>query len=292
MNKIKILIISILLLPIIVSADECKNTNGSFKSGNISVSISNVSLNSGESKTFTVTASCAAGKITVTSSNPSVATVSSTSEFLDNSSANIMITAKGGGTANINIVLSDIADYTEKILTGTKTITVNVKGSPVTPSSSSTPSTTPSTNPSSSTTPEQSKEVQVEIPTGKEDTPISISKIQIEGYNIDFNQDVHEYTIKVENDVKTIKINAISESTVIGGIGEVDITGKDQVNITFKKGDETLVYVIHIARDQEKEETPEIIIPDTDKSNHTVIYAVMGLIFFVSIMVIVYALKK
>ena len=76
----------------------------------------------------------AAGAITIKSSNPSVADVNMSQEFMDSTSESskdtktITVTGKEVGTATITVTLSDVATYdTVKSLSGSYTITVNVK---------------------------------------------------------------------------------------------------------------------------------------------------------------------
>ena len=93
------------------------------------VSVSSVTMNAGESKSISVTANNAAGRLNISSSNSKVATVSPSAIFVDNNSENIVVEAVSAGTAVITVVASkNFATYSdETILEGVKkTITINV----------------------------------------------------------------------------------------------------------------------------------------------------------------------
>lgn len=248
MKKISLFIIC-LLLPIFVYAGECQNSNGSFKSGNVSVNMTSAKMKVGETKTFTISAPCAAGKVTITSSNTNIVIVSSSKEFLDNSTINVKMTAKGSGTANINIVFSDMADYTSRILSGNKNISVTVSGSSsTTVPSSQTPSTPDS--PSEQNPSETSKPIEVVVPE-KADESMTINRFTIEGTDFKFHPNVLEYTIDVPEGLTHLNVNATSDDSSVIGSGKVNITNKNQIFVTFKKGSISRTYIININRIQD-----------------------------------------
>ena len=69
----------------------------------VTVSQSNVSMSVGDSKTITLTGNDATGNVAVSSSNTSVATVSISSNWIENNSTTITITGKSAGSATIYI---------------------------------------------------------------------------------------------------------------------------------------------------------------------------------------------
>lgn len=99
-----------------------------FAVGGFSVSTTGVTLHPGESTSFSVTASNAAGRINISSSDPSIASVSTSAVFLDLNSESVTITAGSIGSTTISIVTSsNFATYDEENLGGqTRTISVNV----------------------------------------------------------------------------------------------------------------------------------------------------------------------
>ena len=97
-----------------------------FARGDISSNKSSITLESGTSETFVVTANNSAGKVTFSSSNNSVASVDKSAEWLDNSSVTVTVTANSTGTATISIGI-DAATYDEEELKETKTISITVR---------------------------------------------------------------------------------------------------------------------------------------------------------------------
>lgn len=97
-----------------------------YAAGSFSLSKSSSSITEGKTDSFTINGSDATGRVDITSSNTSVATVSSSSQWLENSSASITITAKKAGTAKIT-VSGTVADKLGNESTVTKTISVTVK---------------------------------------------------------------------------------------------------------------------------------------------------------------------
>lgn len=63
-----------------------------------------------------------------------------------------------------------------------------------------------------------------------------LSKLEIEGYEIDFNKDTLEYNIKVSSDVETLDITAVAEDSS----ARVNIYG----NSNFKEGENTVTVVV------------------------------------------------
>ena len=113
---LKLLLFSVLLMiPLVVYA------------GSVSVSKSSMTVTVGGSGSFKITAKSAAGRVDIKSSDTSVATVSSSSKFLDNSSVNITVKGKKEGTATITVKFTDVAGYDSKPITGSRTIKVTVK---------------------------------------------------------------------------------------------------------------------------------------------------------------------
>lgn len=119
-----------------------------FAVGGFSVSTTGVTLHPGESTSFSVTASNAAGRVNISSSDPSIASVSTSAVFLDLNSESVTITAGSIGSTTISIVTSsNFATYDEENLGGqTRTISVNVVEVPK-PTPAPQPTTTPAPAP-------------------------------------------------------------------------------------------------------------------------------------------------
>ena len=109
-------------------------SGGKVDSKYVKVSTTSLSVKNGSTAKFDIIMSNAAGAISIKSSDPSIADVSTTQEFMDSTSESskdtktVTVTGKKAGTATITVTLSDVATYDNvKTLTGSYTITVNVK---------------------------------------------------------------------------------------------------------------------------------------------------------------------
>ncbi len=96
------------------------------EAASFTVSKTNVSVEIGKAATITVNASTHTGRINVTSSNTSVATVSSGSFWVENNSQTFTISGKAEGTATITVQgeLYDSSTEEEKVFTKTINVTV------------------------------------------------------------------------------------------------------------------------------------------------------------------------
>ena len=97
-----------------------------FAFGEIKVSTTSISITEGDSSSFNVIANNAAGRVDISSSNPSVASVKSNNVWVDNSSSSIVVSANSVGTSIITITLYDASTYDEEELVDTYTINVLV----------------------------------------------------------------------------------------------------------------------------------------------------------------------
>lgn len=115
MKKIALFIIGLLLtIPILVSA-----------AGGVTINKTSLTIDQGSTATFTVTANNSAGKITISSSDPSVISIDKTSEWLDEESMTVTVSALKAGDVTISIDI-DVATYDEVEIKETKTISVTV----------------------------------------------------------------------------------------------------------------------------------------------------------------------
>lgn len=102
--------------------------------GDVKVSTNNVSVKPGSTATFTISADNAAGKVSIASSDPSIATASISNKgsedsdnemFLDKDSRTITVTGVSAGETTITVTLEDVATYDNEDLSK-KTYTVKV----------------------------------------------------------------------------------------------------------------------------------------------------------------------
>ena len=198
MKRIKrLLFILLLMIPVIVNA-----------AGSVTVSSSKLTVDVGSSSSFTIKASSAAGRIDITSSDTSVATVSTNSQFLDNSSVKIKVNGKREGTATITVKFVDVATYDRQPITGTKKITITVKK-----------------------------------PTPK---VMKVTKIDVVGYDINFDATKMEYTIDVDPDLKKVYVITSCENCTVSGDKTVNIENVDSFKVKFANGSDIKEYVIKI----------------------------------------------
>ena len=96
-----------------------------FAAGGVSANTSSLSMEQGGTATFTITASNAAGKVTINSNNTGVATVSTGAEWVENNSVTVTVTGVTPGTTTISVGIA-CATFDEEPINRTDTITVNV----------------------------------------------------------------------------------------------------------------------------------------------------------------------
>lgn len=268
-RKLSLFMILALICPMVVNA-----------AGGISVSTKNISMEPNSTKTFTISATNAAGRVEITSSDSNVATVSSTSEFLDNNSVNITVSSKSAGTATIKVTATDVATYDMEEVRTSYNITISV----VTPETTSkTPTTTsrpPQKKPATkkttttkkgektTTTTTSTTTTSIEEPTtnveestttkvSNHNGTIKLDEFRVVGY--DLNKEDGKYILNIDEDVDEIYILASSkdESVKVSGTGIIDIKNKNRVVIDAEKDGINSKYIIKI---EKKRDNASIII--------------------------------
>ncbi len=203
-------ILTILLVGMFVLTTFCNNV---YAKGSIKPSTTSLTMEEGGSKTFSISASNAAGRVDISTSNSSVATVSVKSKWLDNNSVSVKVTGKAVGTATITVKLSDAATFDEEVLNKTYKITVKV------------------TEPKSKNN--------------------NLSSISVDGYKLVKQSDT-SYTLDVGNSVSkiTIKATAADSKASVSGTGAKTLKeGKNTFNVvvTAESGAKK-TYVITVNR--------------------------------------------
>lgn len=268
-RKLSLFMILALICPMVVNA-----------AGGISVSTKNISMEPNSTKTFTISATNAAGRVEITSSDSNVATVSSTSEFLDNNSVSITVSSKSAGTATIKVTATDVATYDMEEVRTSYNITISV----VTPETTSkTPTTTsrpPQKKPATkkttttkkgektTTTTTSTTTTSIEEPTtnveestttkvSNHNGTIKLDEFRVVGY--DLNKEDGKYILNIDEDVDEIYILASSkdESVKVSGTGIIDIKNKNRVVIDAEKDGINSKYIIKI---EKKRDNASIII--------------------------------
>ena len=271
-KKLSLLLI-LVLFPIAVRAN-----------GGISVSTRNINLAPNESKTFTVSVTNAAGRVDISTSNESVASISSTKEFFDTSlnasSATITVTGKSVGTATIKVASNDVETFDGEAINTSYTINVSVvapETPPKTPTTTSRPPQKKSTTKKTTTTKKGEKTTttttsttttSIEEPTTniEESTTtkasthngtIKLDEFRVVGY--DLKKEDGKYILNIDEDVDEIYILASSkdESVKVSGTGIIDIKNKNRVVIDAEKDGINSKYIIKI---EKKRDNASIII--------------------------------
>lgn len=180
-----------------------------------SISVTSNTVTVGNSVTLKVNGSGLTGRFNVSSSNSSVATLSSSSVWVENNTQSIKITTKKAGTAVITVTPTDgISDSmgNEASLSAKKiTITVKEKSTTSNGSTNITPSKPKSTN-------------------------SYLSSLTIDGYELEEKFDKHtlEYSVIVTEGTEKIKVNAqlADSSAKVTGVGTLTVTeGLNTFNI-------------------------------------------------------------
>ncbi len=208
MKKIKYLIVTILLLiiPILVNA-----------SGSISVSKNSITIAPGKSGSFVIKANNAAGRVDISSSNTSVATINQSSVWLDNNSSTITVTGKNEGTATITVRTSDAATYDGEVLSSTYTVKITVKAPEVDTRSSNN----------------------------------NLSSLDVEGYTIEKTGD-NTFTLTVKNKVDSINIVGTLEDdkATVEGLGTKTLeVGENRFEVLVTAENKSQqIYIIYVTR--------------------------------------------
>ena len=210
MKKINI-VLTIILMMIIIAPTRVF-------AGSVSVSTGSISLSPGGGSSFTVTASGAAGRIDISSSNPGVASVSPSSIFLDNNSQTISVRAGSAGSAVITVRCTDVATYEEIPITNVYTIGVNVSAPAPTPTPTPTPNrpTNPSTNNSNNNTNNVNNNQQDNRSSNNNLKSFTVDNFKLE------TTDNTNYTLTVKNSITKINIKAVAadNKAKVSGAGE------------------------------------------------------------------------
>lgn len=166
--------------------------------GSYGASLTASSIYVGGSSSVIITSTNAAGKFNVTSSDSSVATVSTVSTWVDGK-MDTAISVKGvkAGTATITVTPVNVSDDEYNLITSPKYLTITVKNKP--------------TNTSTNTT------------IAKKSSDATLKSIELLNGKIDFNPNVTKYTVHVDKTVTTLGVKAVANH----GKAKVDISGDE-----------------------------------------------------------------
>lgn len=237
--------IRILLIVLVVNFCFMLNV---FAQGGVSISTSSLNITKGESKTFTITANNSAGRIDISSTNSSIASISKTSTFLDMTSDTITVTANSVGSTTIKIYISDMTTYDDEDLSG-KTYTININVSDVVKEETNKEDNNVSSNNNVSDNQNNNfnNNINQKITTKVADKKnnksnnTNLKELKVEGFELNKIDDNH-YSLNVNNSVKNINVLATAEdnNAKVNGIGLHELNvGENEINLEIVAPDGT-----------------------------------------------------
>ncbi len=258
MKTVKKILIFIIITMFLISLQSIVYAAGSY-----SVSASSKSLTPGKTATLTIKTTNAEGKFNVTSSNPGVVTVGTSSLWVS-SSENITLTAKGAGTATITVTPVSVSDTDLNLITSPKSVTITV-------SANNTPAPNQPSNPTNPTTPSQ--------PSTTKSGDATLKSITIGGKTYSGSSLKNTISYTAESSVNSIKISATKNHSkaTVSGTGTKSLvagqTNKFQINVTAENGTKK-TYNVNIIRLADDATVPNIIddqtqIPDVPITQET-----------------------
>ena len=212
MKKIKSILLAIALVLSMVLPSGL-----TYAAGDMRVSPETLTIEKGKTGTFTVTADNAAGRVDISISNPGVASISTTKEFLDKGGAVVTVTGLVSGTAVITVTATDMTTYDDVTISGkTRMVRLTVKDPAPTPTPTPTPTPKPTPTPTPTPTPD------TPVPdTAAKSSDTSVKSIMIGEKEAKLDGD--NYKITVDNDVSEIDLKVAatdSKATVTGAVGK------------------------------------------------------------------------
>lgn len=256
--------------------------------GDLTVSPSVINIVTGNTASFTITASNFIGDVSITSGSSSVATVSQSFwetgviEAGQIKTGTINVTGINVGTTTITLYIDGATFDGDDFSGQTRTITVNVTNpapapvtppvtpapvTPTVPTIPTTPTTPTNPNPGGTTnentninnadsnannnttvTNPEEKNPTVEKEQPKEPKPLDITKFEILGYDIKFKNDVTNYELKIDKNLKKLYLVIEGNEITVEGNGIVDITNKDKIVVKIKNSEQEVDYTINLKK--------------------------------------------
>ena len=234
------LFIGIIFIPITVSA-----------AGSISVSKNTLNITKGGAMSFTITANNAAGKVNITSSNPGIASVSTSSEFLDNSSVTVTVRGNTAGLATITIYSEDVTTYDDENISGrTQSVNVVVRE----------PVAAPVDNRSKNN---KLKELIID--------QYEVNKIDDNNYSLEVKHNITKVNIVAVADDAKATVNGSGEKNLSTGanVFEIIVTAENgsqnKITVTITRKDGYYLDDLSTALNDSTVDNPDIIITNEDK---------------------------
>lgn len=273
---------------------------------------SSKSMTVGKTQTLTI-GSGVTGRVDITSSDPSVVSVSTSKLWIENGSASINITAKKEGKATITVTATSLASSEDGTsIKGSKscTITVAAKQEEKTQAQIQTQKNQTTTKTENTTTTKKkentSKKTQIVETKEKEEASSEwgIHSLKLIGIKEDgeetqlsidpqFNIKTYEYTCNVEKNIKKIKVEKeayeYNDLIQISGLEEELKEGESEICLKLsKEGKEELNYKIKIIKEENHEEVKEVKVePEETKNKEPIIVSIPLLCFIILELVVI-----
>lgn len=199
MKKLKWLLLLLLVLPFNIYA-----------SGSILPNKQNLSMTIGDTTSFGITASNAAGRVDISVSDSNIISINTTEVWIENETSLINVSGKAIGSATIYVKITDAATFDmEELPSTTYSINVSVTDKPA-------------------------------VPKDTRSANNNLKALNIEGYE-PTKIDNNNYLLIVNNNITNINVNAISEddkATIIGNGNKEIIIGENhfEIIITAENG--------------------------------------------------------
>lgn len=237
-----------------------------YAAGSYTVSASSKSLTPGKTATLTIKTTNAEGKFNVTSSNPGVVAVGTSSLWVS-SSENITLTAKAAGTATITVTPVSVSDTDLNLITSPKSVIITV-------SANNTPAPNQPSNPTAPTNPTTPSQ-----PNTTKSGDATLKSITVGGKTYSGSSLKNTISYTAESSVNSIKISATKNHSkaTVSGTGTKSLvagqTNKFQINVTAENGTKK-TYNVNIIRLADDATVPNVIddqaqIPDVPITQET-----------------------
>ena len=285
MNKkiIKLITMTFIIINIIFIPITSKAQKG------LTLSASNQNPEVGSKFTLTV-GSGVGGRISIKSSNPTVVSVEE-KQKIEYNSASFTLTAKAVGQTTITVTAVDLAttDEEPKEVTGSKSITINVKEKQQPQTQINTQIDTinnsqqklPATN-KSNTNKEKVKNVE-ETEQEEEATPqFGMNSLMLNGikengekqeieFTPTFNIDTYEYSCNISEEIKDIEV--LTEAGEYNDYVKIEkpeefVEGENIIKITMSKDGTDLTYTIKVIKETSTETTQEVENQENKQQNN------------------------
>ena len=197
-------------------------------------------------------------------------------------------TTSGVGTVTIRLT-GDWTGANGTTIDVDQTLTVNVIARPQAPTTTTTKRVVYNTTKNPQTTlPPVEETTTIPETTTQPEFDISLS---IVGYEIPFDKNKHEYTIKVDNSVTQLYVNVEGED-IVRNSGIVDIKDKDAFDVTVMHGEEELKYTFNVERVSSKDSSEVTVLKNNIKGLKAGIIVSCAVTLFMSTFSIILAIKN